>query len=66
MLKLKKTRSCLGCRARGGNGTCSLGFLNRGEYVREFGLHLMKPKEPCYKPLTIPELIEAEKLIRNK
>jgi hypothetical protein len=53
--KLKKPRTCEGCRAfeyiNNCDKRCSIG------YYQEYGI----PKEPCPKPKTIQQLIDAPK-----
>lgn len=76
-MKLKKTRSCKYCRCYQpgfigdkSSGRCELGFdteiaestvwHNYTEY--EDATINIKPSEPCYKPRTIYEAIEAREL----
>jgi hypothetical protein len=69
-MNLKKARTCYGCRAVnlivGAPRPCELGFNNDGGYSTKLGMRILKPQEPCYKPLTIPELFEAQDLRSNK
>lgn len=62
-MRLSKKRTCEGCRAiidaQGEVMRCSLGYDNKGEYIRTIGSHRIKPQEPCLKPMTISEFIEA-------
>lgn len=65
-MKLSQKRNCENCRAwDNGRGMprCELGFNNRGPYIKELGVYRSTPQEPCYKPLTIMQLIEARQLI---
>ena len=69
-MKLKKARTCEGCRAfTSGNNPiqpCQLHFNNYGGYDSRLGLVKRIPQEPCYKPMTIPDLFLAMELVRNK
>ncbi len=49
--KLKKAKTCDGCRANEGANSCSLGYWLK-DWV---------PLEPCPKPKTIRQLIDAPK-----
>jgi hypothetical protein len=65
----KLPRTCNGCRALGAStniNSCSLRFNNRGEYMPKFGITRLVPQEPCYKPMTIAELFEAQNARNNE
>lgn len=69
-MKLSQKKNCEGCRALQmkqdfGSGKCELGFNNRGPCIKAFGIYRMQPQEPCYKPKTYGELLEAIKLVRQ-
>lgn len=65
-MKLVKAKTCEGCRALGhGQGNvmkCDLRFRVNNRYIREFGVTLISPAEPCYKPKTISDFILAIEL----
>jgi len=73
-MKLKKTRSCAYCRACTGN-SCLLNFkVGFYKTLDECKAELttwdteiiwIYSKEPCYKPMTIDESVEANKLQRK-
>ena len=66
-MKLKKARTCEGCKALDSSGhaiiPCQLRFNNYGGYNAHLGITIRAPQEPCYKPLTIAQLFEAIDLI---
>lgn len=78
-MKTKKARTCAGCWAYNDHnsftGYCSLGFdveqLEKGSrHAGRMGAGMYwafvcKPAEPCYKPLTSSQYVEAMKLAHN-
>ena len=62
-ISMKET--CERCRAAGHDGSCELGYNNRGEWIKGIGTRRIKPQEPCPKPLTIDELFAAPKKIEG-
>lgn len=64
-MKLSQKKNCEACRAAGGvHASCELGFDNLGPYDGVLKTYLIRPQEPCYKPRTITELYEAQRLIQ--
>lgn len=54
--KLKRPRTCDGCRRQEQHGRCGLGYKTE-EFKRSaiFNLPVYRPAEPCPKPTTVAE-----------
>lgn len=68
-MKISQKTTCNGCRSLDdGHGSfmdCVLGYNNKDKNVMKLGLAEIKPQEPCPKPKTYAEQIEAEKNYRK-
>jgi hypothetical protein len=62
-MEKKKYRKCGNCRAFD-NGRCDLFFALKPIYTFGIAVNGM-PLEPCYKPTTIKDLIEATKIVHS-
>jgi len=80
-MRLKKAKNCNSCHAYEERnegrtrGYCGLGFETTPLYGNEatvgrrsygwFWLHHCKPTEPCLKPMSLSQLVEANKQVRG-
>lgn len=63
-MKISQKKTCEGCKAineiQGSTMDCKLGYHNKGRYDSFIALPKIEPQEPCPKPKTYKELIDAE------
>lgn len=68
-MTLKKTRTCEGCKAAHYDhltAHCALAFKTTTERSPVFGMPVLKPAEPCWKPRTDQEFVDCLREYTNQ
>lgn len=69
-MKMGQKKNCEGCRAIGQSqgqwANCQLGYNNMGRYIPNMGIYEIKPQEPCPKPKTFSDYIEASNTLKKE
>lgn len=68
MIKLKKARTCEGCKAyipsNTGTVNCEIGFSIKKQCLTKHFFQAV-PETRCYKPVNIHELFEAQRMMQG-